>query len=376
MLYFHLGDSNSDHSKLLDAISTREGILQAISDLFAIVKAQPKYQSLNDDRFSESSDPMDVLMWVLRKLGPLAKGRDWTVDTYRQGGKTRFCFVIYRHYTGSSGFGSNNGFKPSEKHISLDFLPFLLKRDRGLHDLIIEVVALVSRNCDIPLWDRDGDFSEALASLKSILPVNQHVENQKRIYTSGPAAEYLRILNQRRKVATARSVLAKLNGYCHPAERSELSQRLRWVLNWVDYGIALSSYKTNIDAFTYIPNYRKTGQEVTPRRQYKIVWSVHNMDYVYGKADSKINRDTGDHYQYRPAYFSVTRPGELVEPLANEFPDFPIMLSQWMNEGELIFRSHHREYFYKHTMSDRGITPAESLLEKIELSEFKKMLHE
>lgn len=151
----HFGSSDEKQHEILNMIDTEEKQLQAIGDLYQIVKAQPKYKNLKDRNWPAETSPLEIIVWLLRKLGPLAEGKEWRIDTYKEGRKTRFRFVIW------DGFSSQY-IKCDEVHFPLDFLPLLKKRDEELHDMIVDTVALVSRCNKIPIWDNDGDYSDAV----------------------------------------------------------------------------------------------------------------------------------------------------------------------------------------------------------------------
>ncbi len=231
---------------LLQIIDTEEKQLQCISDLWLIVKAQPEYKGLKDPNFSEGESPQRIIQWLLRKLGPLAKGKGWTVDTYKEGRKIHYRFVVVQGYPECF-------VRHREVFLPIDFLPMLEKKDKQLHDMIIEVLALVSRKAKIPLWDEDGDFSEALDMLVTGREMyndelNSEVfgtqstlrhQRQRELYRDGLPAQYLRKIKVRGKQAS-RSSFTKLNqGYYN----SDMSIRKKQILNWLWDGVKERLYR-------------------------------------------------------------------------------------------------------------------------------------
>jgi hypothetical protein len=330
---------------LVKMIDTEAKQLQAIEDLYKIVKAQPKYKNLKEPNWNESTEPIGVLLWLLKKLGPLAEGANWTVDTYLQSGKTRYRFVIYKEYHGGK-------LHHREEYFPLDFLPTLLKRDKPLHDMIIDLLALISKQINLPVWDEDGDFSQYL---QDILAYDQysvyHLERMHKVYSVGPANEYLRFFKRRRKVVTLESVIDKLSKYNLKSQRKE---SVAW---WIKKGIQLARYNQCIKQNSFVPNYMP-GEKITPYQQYKIIWSCHKNDVLYSRTLSKMRRvmKNGDFY---PLMFSITKPGQIVKPL--EYSSFPEKLFEFLDEGIKHFVYRHLEYYYKDAF-DKQTTPAEDFL--------------
>jgi hypothetical protein len=307
--------SNNYDRPILGIVDTEEKQLQAILDLYAIVKAQPKYKDLKEPNWTESHTPVDVLYWLLRKLGPLAQGNDWFVDTYKQGNRNRYRFVVYRFY-------HSQKVKSQEEYMPLDFLPFLLKRDKPLHDLIVDTVALVSKCNKVPLWDEDGDFSEQMERLLSAggNTGNDVLDAQYKCYKNGVAAQYLRLIKRRRKVVTTSSVQELLAAY------SPESERKRFAIRWIASGIRMAEWKESINKYSYVPNYL-TGTPITPYRLYKFVWSLHKNDYVRIHAYQKYKKDEKSGF-ILPRLFSVTHPGEVMKPMLSGL--FPELLYDFM----------------------------------------------
>lgn len=351
---------NDDHELqcLLRIVDTEEKMLQAIEDLYLIVKAQPRYKNLKDPDWKENANPVTILLWVLRKLGPLAKGKSWTVDTYQEGKKTRYRFVVYCRF-------HSQRLQDREEHISLDFLPGLRKRDKPLHDLIIDVVALTSRENKIPLWDEDGDFSKAkeefLSGETKRTIYNNLLDTQKYSYTSGPAALYLRYIKQRRKIVTVASIRKRLIEY------DNNSQRKCFMTYWVRHGIDIAVSKKNVDQFTFVPNFLKASNPITPFRLYKYVWSMHDHDIVKVRAYDQMKKDTKKGF-FVPVMFAVTKPGQVATEVNDD--DWPEELYDFMRSIISHTRWTYKQYYYKDQLEDRA-TPMDTLLETIEKAEIK-----
>jgi hypothetical protein len=353
---------------LVKMIDTEARQLQAIEDLYKIVKAQPKYKQLKEQKWTDKTQPLQVLLWLLRKLGPLAEGANWTVDIYKQSGKTRYRFVIFKYYHGGK-------LLLREEYLPLDFLPMLLKRDRPLHDLIIDVLALVSREVKLPVWDEDGDFSTHLSDLLNVPPGGYSVyalERQHKVYSSGPAGQYLRYFKRRRRVVTFKTVIDQLSKY---DPKSDRKQAAVW---WIKKGIQLARYGRCIKANSFVPNYMP-GEVISAYQQYKIIWSAHKNDNLYARTLSKMRKvmKQGDFY---PLMFSIAKPGQVLQPL--KYDPFPEKLFGFLDEGIKHFCYRHDTYYYKDAFGKQE-TPAEQflgdeqtpglkLLQAIELSDLQK----
>lgn len=344
-------DLSRDLFKMVD---TEEKQLQAIEDLFLILKAQPRYKNLKEPFWKVDDDPIQVLCWILKKLGPLAKGNSWTTDTYSQGGKTRFRFIVYKYFHGQKVTNE-------DQFIPLDFLPLLKKRDQPLHNAIIELVALISKVNKVPLWDEDGDFSEQLKKLRSRrISGNGLLDEQIMSYKKGTAANYLKLIRQRQKVANIESVNTQV---LYETFNSQRKRDIRW---WIMKGIKLVKDGGNILDNSFIPNYN-TGTPTTPFRQFKFVWSLHKNDFIKCRAFDKLSRDS-KHGCYMPVMFTVTKPGQLVkQPDYNWYPEG---LYDFMKEGMTIFTQRYRQYFYRDQFSQQK-PPTQSLINVLDLHEIQ-----
>ena len=341
---------------LLDIINTEAKQLQAIGDLYSIVKAQPKYKNLKEPNWTESTSPIKVLNWLLRKLGPLAKGDNWTVDTYDDKGVKRYRFVVYRYYHSPL-------VKNRQEFMPLDFLPGLLKRDKPLHDMIIAMVALVSKINKIPLWDEDGDYSKVLEDIISQDDShNERLYLQQVSYREGLANHYLKLIKKVRRSVTVESVEKIFRSYNNNSERKHS------IIWWIKAGFDLVSKKQSIHKNTYVPDFIK-GNPVTPYRLYKFIWSSHDNDYVNVKARNRLKKDN-ELGSLIPIEFSITKPGQKVKPIVSD--SFPKTLYAFMSHGVSHVLWRYRQYYYRNQLNEQR-TPAESLLERIELSEIQNL---
>lgn len=343
---------------ILAIIDTEDKQLQAIEDLYFILKAQPKYKRLADRQWKKDTPPLEILLWILRKLGTLAKGNRWTVDTFREGKRDRYKFVVFKTY-------SRLQIHTDDEHIPLDFLPFLLKRDKPLHDMIIDLVALVSRKNNIPLWIEDGDYSAALDNLVSGSETGiRQLDAQRENYSTGVAVQYAQLLTKRRKSVTVESVSKQLAAYnC----KSQRQQTVTW---WIRTGIFLAKTGGSIVDHSYVPAYL-SGYPVSPYRLYKFVWSLHQNDYLKTRAFDQLNLDEEDSGLYLPVMFSTAKPGQRLKDLSEA--TFPVQLYDFMERGRKMFTTWYRDYFYKDFLN-RPIPPAETLLEIFEEADFMQLL--
>lgn len=336
-------------------LDTEAKQLQAVEDLYLVLKAQPKYKSLREPCWKAEQPPILVLQWILRKLGPLAGGNLWTIDTWQDRKKTRYRFVIYQHF-------NRNHFKDDWFFIPLDFLPGLKKRDPVIHDLIIDVVALVCRNNDLPLWDEDGDYSEQMSDLiRNRDSSIEMLDRQRQSYASGPAFEYLKLIRSRISKASLSDCRRRLEDY---AAGSQRKQSLRY---WLQAGLQLASGRGNLRPFNFLPDYTSCDGAIGPLQYFKFIWSYHENDYVHRTAIG-LMRDCGG--SYPPVMFSVARPGQRLKPILEQ--DFPIRLFRFMSYGWKHVLHGHREYYYKKQLDDQK-TPSEVLLEQIEGAMIRRM---
>lgn len=347
--------TDSEFRSLLATVDTEEKQLQAIQDLYQVLKAQPKYKDVKEPNLKAEMRPLDVLRWILRKLGPLAEGNHWTIDTYRSGRKIRYRFIVFSHFT-------QYNLKHGEIYFPFDFLPTLKNRDRPLHDLIVDVFALVSRCNKLPLWDEDGDYSEELKKLRREKKStgNSILDTQVFSYAKGPAAQYLALLKQRRKMATLAGVRKKLNAYVDDSDRKGN------IKSWLRNGLYVAEQRMTLDPWTYVPHHL-TGNPIGPFRQYKIVWSVHDNDVIHLRASSRLKKDatSGDYY---PVIYTAARPGERLAPAPSS--QFPSGFYWFLENGRRILFTRYHEYFYKQAFKVQE-TPAEAFLQRIEAAELR-----
>lgn len=343
---------------ILAMIDTEEKQLQAICDLYEIVKAQPKYKKMKEPVWSLENKPISVLYWLLRKLGPLAGGEEWSIDTYKEGKKTRYRFVAYKYY-------HSMHVKPREEFMPMDFLPALLNRDKPLHDLVIETVALVSRFNKIPLWDEDGDFSVHLNEFLKTAGSDENyvLHGQYVSYKSGPAFQYLKLIKARRKKVTTKSLWRAFVKY---DAKSNRKQQFKW---WIRKAISLASYKQDISKNSFVPNYLTTETPMTPFRLYKFIWSSHEHDIVRAKAYYWIDKAQRQDILL-PVMFSIAKPGRRLGPI--EFDRFPMDLYEFMSYGVGHVLWRFRDYYYKNQMEEK-LTPSEQMLEQLNKIEIKNI---
>jgi hypothetical protein len=344
------GDSlDNNFPGLIKSIDTEAKQLQAIEDLYKIVKAQPKYKNMTEPSWKPETKPVHVLTWLLRKLGPLAQGAEWTVDTYLQAGKTRYRFVIYKSY-------NSQKLAWREEFLPLDFLPGLRKKDQALHDMIIDVIALVSRENKVPFWDEDGDYSEMLQDLLNVPSGGYTVyrlERLHKVYSNGPAAQYLKVLKQRRKVVSISIVQKRLAAY------NAKSLRKQYLVWWIRKGLQVASYHQCIKKNSFVPNYIP-GEAMTPWQQYKFIWSLHDNDILQVRAKNKLEKAIDKWGDFFPLMFSIAKPEQLLKPIEEDH--FPVSLFDFMDYGVKHFIWRYRDYYYKDAFKKQE-TPSEEFLD-------------
>jgi hypothetical protein len=319
------GDSTSKFYRLID---TEAKQLQAIEDLYRIIKAQPKYKNLKEPNWKVETSPAVVLLWLLKKLGPLSRGARWTIDGYMEGKKLRYQYVLFDKYP-------SDRIKPRCEFLPLCFLPRLKKKDELLHDVIVDIIALVSRNNKVPLWDEDGDYSDALEDLINTNgETNFHGINEDyKQYTEGLAAEYLGLIKKRKKKVTAAEIREKM------ARFEKMSQRKQSAEWWVKIGLNLASFKDQIRNHSYIaPD--QDGKVIEPWRLYKFVWSTDVKDFLHYDVKNWLARQSAQ----VPVMKSVTKPGrKITYPQESQFP---LYLYRFMSVGVKHFQWWYRDYYF------------------------------
>ena len=265
--------------------------------------------------------------------------------------------VVYRYY-------NSQQVKERFEFIPLDFLPSLLKKDMPLHNLIIDTIALVSRENLIPLWDEDGDYSEKLKKTLDLpLKDNSVAKGQISSYANGVASKYLSLVKERREVITRDDIIKQVNDYDNNSQRKNL------IIWWVKKGIRLSKTRQNITENTFIPSYTNC-KAITPYRSYKFIWSNHKNDIINKVVKKSMLDEYKSNGMILPLEFSIALPGEVRMPI--EYDDFPVELYDFMSTGVSIFLWRYKDYFYKKQM-EKNLTPSEILLQNIELSEIENL---
>jgi hypothetical protein len=324
---------------ILRMVDTEAKQLQCIEDLYAIVKAQPKYKKLKEPVWKETDTPIDVIFWLLRKLGPLAKGESWTIDTWQEGKKTRYRFAVYKHYSG-------NDMKGHEVYLPIEYLPRLKKKDEPLHDLIIDTIALVSKVNKLPLWDEDGDYSRAvkifIANASQKDRGNNVLAELYKSYTSGDAYQYLQLLKRRRRIVTTQSVNKALDA-CQMT-----SDRKRYIHYHLKEGLRMAVRGGTLEPFNYMPNF-SNNKGISADRLYKVIWSDSDIDPVNKMAENAMR--AGREYGYFfPVMITIVYPGKKMKPLNPDGKDkenrMPIDLFGFLVGLARHTCGHHRDYYY------------------------------
>lgn len=358
------GGENTEEDEIKDRdhemFGTEAKQLQAIEDLYGVLKAQPAYKKIKEPSWNADTLPFQVITWLLKRLGRLAQGRRWTCTEYKVKGRSRYAFSIYEYF-------HSQKVMPRSFHQCLDFLPTLEQKDKPLHDLFVDTIALVSKNCHIPFWDEDGDFEieyrkliKEVKSLPSDYVRMNTKERQTWIYSWGPAARYLRLLKQRRHDVTPQHIYSKMSRYKFVSQRQRFARGLfRWALK----------LKGNMRDYTLIPAHRPNA--VTPYRLYKFVWSDSKHDIVESKAWKRLEHDQNHSGRYLPVRYITSKPGQVFD----KFPEtdkFPEDLCQWLRWFEVVlFGAGQRDYYYK-DYYDSSETPTERYIEWIQKQKRKE----
>lgn len=344
------GVGNERNDDILASINTPAKLLKAISDLHEIIQAQPKYKDFNP-QWKGTESPEKVLLYMLRKIGPLAGGKEWFIDCHSQSGVPQFSLVIYQSFP-------NYHVKCRNEYMPLDFLPGLKSRDEELHNLIIDTVALVTKHNRVPLWDEDGHYSEAIKDLVTKDQTSDHLARQKEIYSKGIAKQYLNTIRRRQKVVNIDQHDKAVDRYIAGSNR-KIAFRY-----WMKLGVRLARTGGNIIPFILARGVdAKRNDILYPHQLYKFIWSCHPKDVINRRVERKIN----GHQYSLPVVFSRTRPGEKIKPI--EMGDYPVYNYDFMSFGVRHVLWTFRDYYYKKLMESKT-TPTDTLLEKLSIEEF------
>lgn len=347
------GSNEKGTRAMLELISSPEKMLNAILDLYLIFKAQPKYKAL-EPTWKPDTPPIRVLTYLVKKLGALAAGNPWSVDSYRLGGKTRFRFVAYKPY-------SKLDVKDDWYYLPLDFLPMLRKRDPALHDMIIDAVALISKNCGVALWDEDGDFSEALDFIIKKCNANstETIQNQRFVYMN-VAAAYLKKIKSRRRIIRPEDLVRQIKAY------DRKSYRRSSAIWWLEQALDLKGEFSNS---TWVPgHWPDRDKALTPFRNYKFVWGLHKNDLVSVRAKDKSRKEAKAFGDFMPVMISSAGPGQILKPIQDD--GFIPSLSGFMEAGFSHLIGRYRKYYYKNIMEEQS-PPSQHLIDVLEIDEIK-----
>lgn len=330
---------------------------QCLNDLWSIVKAQPKYAKVSDNKFSKQSSPYEVLAWLLRKLGALTNGKEWTVDYYYENGVKRYCFVQYDFFNSQKVYGSGF-FAP------IDFLPYLEKKDITLHNLIVTMLAALIRFNNMPTWFNHPVLSKKLQELKELKIVTKDYPNlgimdltangrQQLVYTVGHAGKYEKLLTEMSAKVEITNIHDAYYDFARARKRS-LSQREIAIRYFAEEVINLATEGKEMATFNYQPVYEEQRENVKWR--HAIVWSRHHNDYLQRSYD-----DDNRYVWQLPKKFSITKPDQEMQPInSSKYPEDIELLFKYFSSH---FTSRFSSFYYKNESSD--YTPAELLLNEI-----------
>lgn len=256
-------------------------------------------------------------------------------------------------------------------HVNLDFLPTLKGKDTQLHDMVIDMIALVSKCNKLPLWDEDGVYSTSLEKfieLSSGRSDSKLMMDYLHLYTKGPAAQYLKLIKSRRRHVTIESLEYMLHRY------KPSSNRKREMCYAVRAAIALAKTKGTIDKFDYSPNFNK-GVAMPAGQLYKFVWTTDATDPVFVGAD--IDYPCG---MFLPTMVSIAKPGQVLKPI--DHSDVPVKIFQLMDMLNRHFWSYRQYYYmpvvakskYAYTRVTRTASDEKTLIDVLEKVELKEMM--
>lgn len=332
-------------------IETEEQQLQCIYDLYHILKAQPKYRDLKEPDLKIDTPCIEVIKWLLRRLGPLAKGNHWLVDTYRDKNKTRFRFAVFQFFHSQKVYGW--------RAMPLDFLITLKRKDEALHDIMVDTIALISRHNHIPLWDTDEDFSDGIdevfdgeeAALESDFGTEKgaRFDAQSRIYREGIARQYLTLMQRRKKLARVPNVIHMLQAYIHGHGLKKINDRKQYTINWISFALRVVQTGKDLQDYTLVPTYPGTPDNynpITPARMLKFIWCDHEADLLERKVSQKMMDESNQWGEFSPVRFTYTLPGETIRlPKEDRFPED---IWEVMRRAARLFNGTNRYYYYPH----------------------------
>lgn len=364
----------------VNLLDTERKQLRCIADLWAIVKAQPKYETLNKTNWKATDKHLDVIAWLMRKLGVLANGDKWLIDL-QQG---KYVFVVYRNF-------HSQMVRNDIEWVALDFLPVLATKDKPLHDLIIDLVALMHTCNAIPLWDDDYYTGRALNYLlNENVSENSVRKDYKTLYSTGLPAQYLQLIREQAKVVTIDSIRKKKRDYYSVTSEAgkELSARKRVCLYWIESGIIIAEWGRKISEFSFSASW--TGKHVAAEHLYKWMWDTSSDDPLRMKFDILFDQDEDAGGMSLPVTYTICRPGEVLQPLVEDSPSkevkhhfgayrrhcFAEELCGFLRDGNSHFKCAEYESYYYNTRKSRSINsplttggiPLLDLIERNELA--------
>lgn len=309
-----------------------------VRNLYAIIKNHPKF--IDKTNWNKSTTIQEVLLWLIDQFNNLiGLEYEWRIvcdsdeENYR-------VVTYYEHDIDSSVYYS----------IPLSFLPLLKKRNKILHDIVVDMLALIKSKISIDCWyDEYGewalewirdDFQNRIDDEDLKPEEKKHWKNTIEIYTEGVAVEYEGLLIE--NTATVKS-LEKTVGKFEPKTQTE-----ELFFLWIIDGISLLKEKGSIHDFCFNPSdpYMDEDNPLMPNRYIFYAW---NFDDQYYNCYESCLQSTFNEYGTLPFIsWELTKPESKTFNIPKQ-SSFPKMLTDFFSKGLDLINEFKKQYNAKDT---------------------------
>ncbi len=215
-----------------------------VSDLYPIIKKHPKF--IDNANWKPSSNIREVLVWLINRINELI-GSEYGWRIVSESYENKYTIVtFYQHEVNASVYYS----------IPLSFLPELKQQNSFLHDVILDMLALIKSGTCINAWYEENgewaldwmmdDFNNQLEDGDLSTNEIKDWENTIKAYSKGIATQYEELLTYNTATLQSLEIAAGILNPKNPLE----SQFTLWIHN----GISLIKEKENIGSFCFDPD--------------------------------------------------------------------------------------------------------------------------
>lgn len=230
----------------IEFLHDKELHLVVVAGLYPIIQKHPNFQDRND--WCKSTDVREILIWLIDQMNRFVDSKNnWVLTKLND--EQEYSVIIYHEYdTGETGYYA----------IPLSFLPDLEARNEQLHEIVVDLLALLKSKAGINGWYdqwgewamdwlleeyymrlRDGDFNED-EELKT------HWEHTIHEHTEGTAIHYEGLLTGNN--TTIQQLEMKVSRF-KPADQLDHS-----FYDWILDGIDLVHTNKSLQYFSFDPS--------------------------------------------------------------------------------------------------------------------------